>query len=277
VWTRPSVISIVMALVLLGGRQLALAILTHEAVHKTLFASRSLNEWVGTWLCANPMAIDLEQYRAEHFQHHKETGEPGDPDRGLVNPYPVSKGSMMRKCARDLLGVTGIKRIYFIVLMGFGFLTYTLSTNTKPIDQRGRSPGACLKIGFFNLYGAALTNLILFAILCIFRAPWLFLLWIGAYLSTFSLFLRIRSVAEHACTPDPSNALLNTRTTYASPLARLTVAPHRVNYHLEHHIFMQVPYFNLLPLHRLLTKHGVIQRGCTARNYWDVLKLATKK
>jgi fatty acid desaturase len=270
----PAVPAVLVAVILLGGRQLALAILAHEAAHKTLFASKRVNEWVGTWLCGAPMAIDLVQYRKEHMQHHQETGTPDDPDLGLAVPYPVSAASMTRKCLRDLAGITAVRRIYYILLIGFGFLTYTLSTNAKPIPQTGRSLRDYLRTGARNFHGVIVTNLILFAVLWLLGSPALFLLWIGAYFSTFSLFARLRSIAEHACTPDSSSALLNTRTILANPLARVTVAPHRVNYHLEHHLFMQVPYFNLPRVHELLVKYGIFQKACSARGYVEVISAA---
>lgn len=275
VWRWPSPLTILVSLILLGGRQLALAILTHEAVHRSLFASRTINEWVGRWLCAYPMGINIEGYRAEHLEHHKKTGSTEDPDRGLITPYPVSPRSMLRKCGRDLFGITALKRVYFISLMGMGFLTYTLSTNTKKINQRGRSIVDIGRTAIRNLYGTVVTNILLFALLFALNAPLLYLLWVGAYFSTFSLFLRIRSIAEHAGTPDPARALLNTRTTHASWIARLTVAPHRVNYHLEHHLFMQVPYFQLPALHRLLQRVGTTSNSCVAKNYVEVLRIAS--
>ena len=51
---------------------------------------------------------------------------------------------------------------------------------------------------------------------------------------------------------DRDDPLRNTRTTHASWLERLFIAPNRVNYHLEHHLLMTVPYFRLPRLHRLL-------------------------
>lgn len=271
-WPNP--ITVFLSLILLGGRQLALAILTHEAVHKTLFASRRLNEGVGKWLCAYPMGISLSGYRAEHFEHHRQTGTTEDPDLGLVTAYPVSRSSMRRKLLRDAVGITGVKRVYFILLMGFGVITYTLSTNAKRIDQKGRSLSDFLRVGFTNLHGVLLTNVLHFTMLLALGAPYLYWLWLAAYLSPFSLFLRVRSIAEHACTPDRTHALLNSRTTHATLFARLTVAPHRVNYHLEHHLFMQVPYFNLPALRELLAKHHIARQGCSAKSYRQVIKSA---
>src|SRR4051812_39700293 len=38
-------------LIVLGGRHLGLAILHHEAAHKSLFKTPRLNDLVGDWLC----------------------------------------------------------------------------------------------------------------------------------------------------------------------------------------------------------------------------------
>lgn len=121
----------------------------------------------------------------------------------------------------------------------------------------------------------AITQCVLFATLTLLASPWLYLLWVGAYLSPFSLFLRIRSLAEHAVTPDRALAMLNTRTTHANWMARLTVAPHRVNYHLEHHLFMQVPYYQLPRLHELLRRRGILQDKHIAKNYVHVIRLGS--
>ena len=55
----------------------------------------------------------------------------------------------------------------------------------------------------------------LFGILTAFGHPALYLLWIAAWLTSYSLAMRIRSIAEHSMVPDPTSDLLNTRTTRA--------------------------------------------------------------
>src|SRR5262245_61756029 len=47
VWPHP--LTFVAAVILLGGRQLALAVLMHEAAHGTLFRTKYLNEVVTDW------------------------------------------------------------------------------------------------------------------------------------------------------------------------------------------------------------------------------------
>src|SRR6185369_16076339 len=52
-WPHPLVFAA--AAIVLAGRQLALAILMHEAAHGTLFRTRWLNEHLADWLCARPV------------------------------------------------------------------------------------------------------------------------------------------------------------------------------------------------------------------------------
>jgi fatty acid desaturase len=102
-------------------------------------------------------------------------------------------------------------------------------------------------------------------------------LWVAAWFTTHTLVTRIRSIAEHALTPDLDDPLGNTRTTVVSWWERLFLAPNRVNYHLEHHLLMTVPHYNLPRMHRLLRERGVLDRACLERGYWRVLKRAASR
>src|SRR5262245_12989682 len=107
VWTNP--LMIVAALFLIGTRQLGLAVLMHEASHRSLLSDRRLNDWAGNWLCAYPVWSDLTPYRPYHLQHHAHTGDATDPDLGLIAPFPITRASLRRKIWRDLSGQTGAK------------------------------------------------------------------------------------------------------------------------------------------------------------------------
>ena len=84
------------------------------------------------------------------------------------------------------------------------------------------------RAGARNLAGVVVTNALLAGILALTGHAWVYLAWPVAFLTTFGVFLRIRSIAEHACTEASADPFRNTRTTIAGPLARLLVAPHRV-------------------------------------------------
>ena len=236
-WPNP--LTIVAALFVIGARQLGLAVLMHEASHRTLLRDRRWNDWVGSWLCAYPVWSDIAPYRPYHLQHHAKTGTREDPDLGLVTPFPITRASLLRKVWRDLSGRTGWKFAKASFARTFG---------------RARHDPAARRAAI----GVALTNALLLGTLAALGHPLLYLLWAGAWLTTNTLVTRIRSIAEHALTPDAPEPRGRTRTTIARWWERLLIAPNRVNFHLEHHLVMTVPHYRLPALHRLLRDRGVL-------------------
>lgn len=255
-WPHP--VSVVAALFVIGARQLGFAVLMHEASHRSLLRDRRLNDWVGNWLCAYPIWSDLHPYRPYHLKHHARTGGPEDPDLGLVRPFPITGASLRRKIWRDLSGQTGRKFAKGAWSRTFG------RYREDPVARRAAQ-------------GVVATNLALLAILWGFGHPEVYLLWPAAWLTTHTLVTRIRSIAEHALTPDPEDPLGNTRTTLARRWERLLLAPNRVNYHLEHHLLMTVPHYNLPRMHRLLRERGVLREACVDHGYWTVLRRAASR
>jgi len=253
----PNPLTVVAALFLIGGRQLGLAVLMHEAAHGTLLRDRRWNDWAGTWLCAYPVWSDIRIYRPYHLKHHATTWTAEDPDLGLASPFPITRDSFRRKVWRDLNGRTGIKRFRTIL--------------------RFHRIGANFDAGREVMGGVLLTNGVLLGILTLAGHPALYLLWVGAWLTTYSLAMRIRSIAEHGVIPEPSDDFRNTRTTLARWWERLLIAPNRVNYHLEHHLMVAVPHYNLPRLHRMLRERGVLAGACVAPDYLSVLRLAASR
>ena len=89
---------------------------------------------------------------------------------------------------------------------------------------------------------------------------------------------RVRSIAEHALTPNADDPLGNTRTTLARWWERLLIAPNRVNYHLEHHLLMTVPHYKLPQMHALLRERGVLEHACVEREgYRAILRRAASE
>ncbi|MEH6827879.1 fatty acid desaturase, partial [Parasphingorhabdus sp.] len=99
-----------LALVLVGGRQLGLSILMHEAAHGLLHPKRKINNFAGQWLTGSATGSDLHSYRAYHLTHHRYTQQSEDPDLGLSAAFPTSPASMRRKIIRDLTGQTFLKQ-----------------------------------------------------------------------------------------------------------------------------------------------------------------------
>lgn len=198
------------ALAVLAGRQLALAIIMHDASHQSLFKTKWLNDTLTDWLCARPIWNDLHKYRAHHMRHHSKTSTKDDPDLSLVAGFPTSKKSLMRKFARDLAGITGFKFAVGRVLMDIEKMEWTVSNDRRWISQEGRHWSDYPKAFFKNSGGAIITNAALFSALWAAGHPKLYGLWILAYLTPFPLFLRVRSMAEHAGMPSSKSGRIQT-------------------------------------------------------------------
>jgi fatty acid desaturase len=269
-WPHPA--TFVAAVVVLGGRQLALSILMHDAAHRSLFRTRWLNDVLTDWLCARVVWNDVERYRKHHLRHHMHAGTEQDPDYSLVAPFPTTRRSLARKLLRDITGVTALKRIVGLVLMDAGVLEYTVAGDARRRPRGGRTAFDYVKEGARHTTGVVVTNVALALALAATGHAWLYWAWAAAYMTTFSVFVRVRSFAEHACTKGGTSVFNNTRTTRAGLLARATVAPIHVNYHLEHHLLVAVPHYRLPVMHRMLR-----QRGATlaAPSYLDVLRTVT--
>jgi fatty acid desaturase len=95
-----------LAVIVVGGRQLGLAILMHDAAHGALHPNRKVNNFLGQWLAGAAVGSDLIAYRTYHLQHHKYTQQPEDPDLSLSKPFPTTRASLGRKIVRDLTGQT---------------------------------------------------------------------------------------------------------------------------------------------------------------------------
>jgi fatty acid desaturase len=267
----PNPLTIVAALFAIGARQLGMAIVMHEAAHRTLFANRRLNDWVGNWLAAYPVWAEVAPYRAYHLLHHSRTGTDQDPDLGLAAPFPITRASFRRKVWRDLSGQTGWKQAKAVFRRDVG---WSGGRNQRAL---GMNTGEQPDVGWHKLAPVALTNGVLLALLTLAGHPALYLLWAAAWLTTYRLVTRIRSIAEHGMVPDRLDPLRNTRTTLANWFERLVVAPNRVNFHLEHHLLMTVPHHNLPALHRLLRARGAVDEACITPGYLAVLRLATAR
>jgi len=262
VWPNP--LTFIAAVILIGSRQLGLAILMHEAAHGVLMRSHWLNEWTGQWLCAYPTMGDLIRYRHYHLVHHRRTQQQDDPDLGLSAKFPITAASFRRKMIRDLTGQTGYKQRKAQFLGSLG----------KP-----GQPFATRAAIFWDRIGRQyLVQLILLALMTAFGKPHYFLMfWVLPNLTWQMAITRIRNIAEHAMVPDNDDPFRNARTTYASWWVRALVAPYWVNYHVDHHLLFYVPCYNLPKLHALLLAKGLGPRMEIQPNYWTMLKHAISK
>ena len=256
----PNFLTFLISTVIIGSRQFALAVLAHDGAHHLLFKNAKINDFVSQWFCAYPVFQDNRVYRPYHLKHHRFTETEDDPDISLSAPFPITKKSFARKVIRDLSGITGYKR-YSSVVKGI-LKTEASSSMTKITKIWDKSRGFLI------------TNSVIFLLISYF-SHWslFFMLWWFPAFTYYSLIIRIRNIAEH-CVTSGNTEFDNTRTTRASYLIRFLLAPHRVNFHLEHHLFMVCPWYNLPKAHSMMIENGYQDKMCLEESYRNVLAKA---
>ena len=248
-WPNP--LTFVVAVMVIGARQLGLAILMHDAAHGLLFDSRRLNEWVGAPGCARRRSSPAcTLYRPYHLKHHRHTQQAGGSRSRPVGAVPDQP---QEPVAQDRPRPHRPHRLP------------APARAVPPRPGQGvagpSSPIWCCSAGLSAI-----------------GYWWLYpLLWLLPLATWYQLVSRIRNIAEHAVVPDNDDPLRNTRTTLANVFERLFVAPYWVNYHLEHHLFMFVPCWRLPAAHRALLASGLRERMEIQPGYAAVLRLATSR
>jgi len=262
IWPNP--LTFILAVAIIGSRQLGLAILMHDGAHGCLSSNEKLNMWLSQWFCAYPVFAETGAYRRYHLQHHARTQQEDDPDLILSAPFPITRPSYRRKFWRDISGQTGYAQRKAQLLNALGEPSW-------PLKQRAAH--------FWSKLGPQfLFNALFFAALAAAGIWWAYpLLWLLPLLTWQMVITRIRNIAEHAVVPDSSDPLRNTRTTRAGFLERLFIAPYYVNYHLEHHLLFYVPCYNLPRVHKILSRSEHAGRMEVQPNYLAVLQMATAK
>jgi fatty acid desaturase len=262
---RPNPLVILLAIPIIGARQLGLGILGHDGAHFLLYRSKRLNDWVCEWILNRPLlGASIVPYRTYHLNHHRYTQQPNDPDLGLSAPFPITRSSFRRKVIRDLSGQTGLKQKWAAIRGAFG--TASLPWPAR-LARGAKRLGPNLAINALFLVGFALAG----------RWYCYFLLWVVPELTWHPLIARIRNIGEHGAVPDNDDRLRNTRTTHANWLERAFVAPYFVNYHLEHHLLVSCPCYRLPAMHRLLIDKGFGPRMELKPSYRAMLAHAVSK
>ena len=260
----PNPLTWVVAVMLIGSRQLGLAILMHEGAHRCFSRHEPRNLALSQWLCAYPIFGDTLAYRRYHLAHHARTQQEDDPDLVLSAPFPITKASYRRKLWRDITGRTGFQQRKAQLLAALGDPAWPAARRLRHFRAK---LGPQLAANGVLLGGLSLAGV-----------WWAYpLLWLVPLLTWMMVITRVRNIAEHAVVPDPDDPLRNTRTTEASLVERVFVAPYFVNYHLEHHLLCSVPCYNLPKLHAILMSGPHAARLEVRQGYLNVLRLATSR
>jgi fatty acid desaturase len=207
-------------------RRRCISLFTHEGVHGTLSSSREWNRWLSI-LCALPVLQNYSAYRVLHLRHHLHLGKEGDPDY-YPNYTRWTWLQFLMHWGRLLIGYPA----YIVAIPILGFRQGTAS------ERRWIS----LEVGLLAL---GVTAVVLSPI------PWPLLLW-GWLLpmAAINTLVNIRGMSQHTLLEHHTDPILGTRSILTNPVTAYFMC--NENYHLEHHLFPGVPWYNLRRLHGAL-------------------------
>ncbi|WP_164012042.1 fatty acid desaturase family protein [Pyxidicoccus trucidator] len=246
------------AAVIIASRQHALLALMHESAHYHFLSNRKVSDVVSDLLCAFPLNMTTAGYRHEHMLHHRYVNTPQDPY--WVGQLPDASWHFPRTPLRaaavflgDALGLYAPNHLKVVM----------------PWTYWGRLVGkAKPQISAFEharywFYVATLVTVL------VTTGAWLhwLLLWVMPTTTVMMAFFRMRALGEHPLDANPQgDETRETRDVEGTVLENFFVAPLNVNYHLTHHTFPSVPFYNLPLMHKELEKTGLLEVGV---NHFD--------
>jgi len=231
----------------------AMAVLVHEGSHNSIFRSRFVDRWVG-FLLGVPVLVSYSAYRTLHGFHHRYTRDADDPDEFLN----VTKNR------------TALEVLFYSWLI-FGTPIYLVHV-AKTALERGKRLERIDIIVEYLLLAVICTGV---ALLCIRLDGWPVLLHCWALpMLVAMVFGNVRSWAEHQMT-QPGNPLTQTRTVTSNAVVSFLMC--NLNYHLEHHLFPGIPWYNLPKLHAMLQdeyrRAGAFIYRSYLRFLWDAFRV----
>jgi fatty acid desaturase len=212
-------------------------LLLHDGMHHTLFATPNWNRTVSRFL-GTTVLMSFTAYQVMHLRHHTYLGDPRDPDeyRNRTNN-------------RYLLWTMHFLRLF---LGSFLYLLFIPALAWKHGSARDRH---CIIEEYLFIASVAGA--------CALTVPGTVLLhgWLVPALLV-GFMVNARGFTQHGMT-DVADPFLASRSIRANPVVAFCLLYE--NYHLEHHLFPEVPSYHLPALHRLIWPR--LPRAVTGRSY----------
>lgn len=258
-WPHP--IIYLMAALIIARSQLALAVIMHDSAHGLLTHGQRLNNLLGQLCAAGPLFISLQTYRAGHLKHHQHPMQHDDPVAAVFGlaDFPLPRGKLVMRLLADLCGVG-----YFISMFKFARGDYR--TSMPKVDKSAR-----LKV--WEVFSMLISNALLFGLLYAFDHPLLYPgLWLLPAITLLPLMGRVRAIMEHAGLPAGDDQSQNARTIVRANWQTFFFGPHAIHYHIEHHLYVRIPFYHLPRVHQQLAAKQLLPGKNLYQGYRAVLR-----
>ncbi len=241
------------AAVIIASRQHAMLALMHEAAHYHFLSSRAVGDVVSDMLCAFPLNMTTAGYRHEHMLHHRYVNTPQDPY--WAGQIPEASWHFPR---------TPLRATAVFLGDALGIYAPTHMKVVLPWTYWGRLVGKAqpkISVAEHARYWFYVATLVTVLVTTGAWMHWL-LLWVLPTTTVMMAFFRLRALGEHPIEENPKgDETRETRDVEGTALENFFVAPLNVHYHLTHHAFPSVPFYNLPVMHKELEKAGLLEDG----------------
>lgn len=243
-WSTTSTFVLCSAYLALGYLWMSIVTFMHDATHHTLFRRPWLNTAFGI-VAMVPIFASFVSFREDHLEHHRHNRSPRDPDAF----------TMGRRGVMDFV----LFYAYMVAGALLSFVHFNLLYPIKGFNARQWALHlfeiALKVVAYWALVHWALAHGVLAKTLSLWLIP----------IFVFSLLNSMRFIAEHYATPWNQGQLLGTRTIVSNRVNAFFW--NNINWHIGHHIYPRVPWYNLVELHELLRKDIEAQGGIVDRSY----------
>jgi fatty acid desaturase len=246
---------------LVGTRQMVLALLLHEQVHRLGLRSKYA-DWLINVFAVYPLFVTtVEDYAKVHLSHHKYCFTSDDPDfirkSGAEWTYPMTKRQLLGIVLRDMSGLNVIR-----VIRG------KKAHATTEFTRRHPSP-KWLRIGFFVALAMLLTVV----------GGWkVFLLyWVLPIMTVTQLMLRWIAVAEHEYNIEQGSIHETTPLLQPNWWQRIVFPDLNFGLHVYHHMHPGVSFGNLPKVHEIYKREGLVDDSAIFYGQGAYLKYLVSK
>jgi len=246
-WTTDTTIIRWSAYVGIGYMWMSMVTFMHDAGHFTLFRARWAN-WAFGIICMMPLMATFVGFKEDHLEHHRYNRSPGDPDAFTMGKRGILDFVLFYAyvVAGILLSFIHFNLLYPVSRFGPKEWTIHIFETTVKI--------AC----YWALIAWAIDNGVLAKTLELWLIP--------VYI--FTLFNSVRFIAEHYGTPWDEGQLAGSRAVVSNPVNRFFW--NNINWHIGHHVYPAVPWYNLVELHRLMEPAIEARGAIVDRSYTGV-------
>ena len=229
---------------ILGGLSLStLSVLSHESSHNLFTRNPGIDRWIG-FLCGIPILFSAMGYRIMHPIHHKRLRTEADPDD-------------IENATKD----PALLRWVYVLVFFLSIYLYLIMVPANALKNGSRREKIIVIFEFLAMGAIVAFGWIFLPVQWMIEG-WLLPLFVAGQVAN------IRGIAEHGMTTS-GNEMTDTRTVATHPILSFLMC--NINYHIEHHLYPGVPWYNLPKVHTLLQEEYRSAGSSVYTSYWDFL------